>query len=150
MAGRENIFAAFDRRPMHPRLLYMAKPRSTLVGMDDLRIESWPGSRDGIRVLKLIGPFTLKHVFEFQTLVRQDPAPLTIIDLTAVPYMDSAALGSILGVHVSCQRHGVQYALAGASDRLKTLFKVAGVECLLVSCPSVAEAEGKLARTASA
>jgi len=128
----------------------MAMVRSTLVGMDDLQIESWPGSRDGIRVLKLIGPFTLKHVFEFQTAVRQDAAPLTVIDLTAVPYMDSAALGSILGVHVSCQRHGVQYALAGASDRLMTMFKVAGVDGLVVSCASVAEAEGNLASGASA
>jgi anti-sigma B factor antagonist len=118
--------------------------------MDDLRIESSPGSRDGIRVLKLTGPFTLKHVFDFQTAVRQDLAPLTIIDLTAVPYMDSAALGSILGVHVSCQRHGVQYALAGASDRLKTMLKVAGVNGLVVSRASVAEAEGNLASGASA
>ena len=111
--------------------------------MDDLRIAPSPGSRDGIRVLKLIGPFTLKNVFEFQTAVREQAAPLTIVDLTAVPYMDSAALGSILGLHVSCQRHGLQYALAGASDRLKTLFKVAGVDGLVVSCASVAEAETK-------
>lgn len=118
--------------------------RSKLVGMDDLRIEPSPGSRDGIRVLKLIGPFTLKHVFEFQEVVRHDPARLTVIDMTAVPFMDSAALGSILGFHVSCQRHGLQYALAGASDRLKTMFKVAGVDGLVVSCASVAEAEGEL------
>ena len=80
--------------------------------MDDLRIAPSPGSRDGIRVLKLIGPFTLKNVFEFQTAVREQAAPLTIVDLTAVPYMDSAAMGSILGLHVSCQRHGLQYGLS--------------------------------------
>ena len=113
--------------------------------MDDLRIAPSPGSRDGIRVLKLIGPFTLKNVFEFQTAVREQAAPLTIVDLTAVPYMDSAAMGSILGLHVSCQRHGLQYALVGASDRLKTMFKVAGVDGLVVSCATVAEAEGRMA-----
>ncbi|MGA3042752.1 MAG: STAS domain-containing protein [Bryobacteraceae bacterium] len=118
--------------------------------MEDLRIEPSPGSRDGIRILKLIGPFTLKHVFEFQGAVRHEPARLTIIDLSGVPYMDSAALGSILGFHVSCQRHGSQYALAGASHRLQTLFKVAGVDGLVVSCASIAEAEGKLAAGASA
>ena len=111
--------------------------------MDNLRIESLSGSRDGIRVLKLAGPFTLKNVFEFQTAVRKDVARLTIIDLTEVPYMDSAALGSILGFHASCHRHGVQYALAGASDRLQTLFRVAGVDKVLVSDSSVAEAEGR-------
>ncbi len=118
--------------------------------MEDLRIEASPGSRDGVRVLTLIGPFTLKHVFEFQTAVRHDRAALTIVDLSQVPYMDSAALGSILGLHVSCQRHGVRYALAGASDRLKTMFKVAGVDGLVVSCSTVAEAEGALAGGPSA
>jgi len=64
--------------------------------MEDLRIEPSPGSRDGIRVLKLIGPFTLKHVFEFQTAVRKDAAPLTIIDLTEVPGVGNVQAG--LGV----------------------------------------------------
>ena len=118
--------------------------------MDDLRIEPSAGSREGVRVLKLIGPFTLKNVFEFQAAIREDPAQLTVVDLAAVPYMDSAALGSLLGLHVSCQRHGLQYALAGAADRLKTLFRVAGVEDLLGSCASVADAEARLARSASA
>lgn len=118
--------------------------------MDELRIESTPGSRDGIRIVKLIGPFTLKNVFEFQETVRQNPAPLTIIQLTGVLYMDSAALGSILGFHVSCHRHGIQYALAGASERLKTMFKVAGVDGLVVSCATVEEAESKLPGSASA
>jgi anti-sigma B factor antagonist len=118
--------------------------------MDDLRIEPSTGSRDGIRILKLMGPFTLKNVFEFQTAIRETAAALTIVDLTAVPYMDSAALGSLLGLHVSCHRHGLQYALAGASDRLKTMFKIAGVDGLVVSCASVAEAEGTLPARASA
>src|ERR1039458_4073494 len=118
--------------------------------MDDLRIEPSPGSRDGIRVLKLIGPFTLKHVFEFQEAVRHDPARLTIIDLTAVPYMDSAAVGSVLGLHGFCQRRGLQCGPAGAPDRRKTMFRVAGVDGRVVSCASVAEAEGKLTTGASA
>ena len=101
---------------------------STLVGMDDLRIEPSPGSRDGIRLLKLIGPFTLKHVFEFRTAVRKDAARLTIIDLTA-----SAV-------------HG----LGGPGLDPGLLFKVAGVDGVLVPCSSVAEAEGKLASSASA
>jgi anti-anti-sigma factor len=112
--------------------------------MEDLRIEQSPGSRDGVRILKLIGPYTLRDVFEFQTAVRHDSAPLTVIDLSQVPYMDSAALGSILGFHASCQRCGIHYALAGASGRLRTLFKVAGVDGLLTSCATVSEAEASL------
>jgi anti-sigma B factor antagonist len=113
--------------------------------MEDLRIELSPGSRDGVRILKLIGPFTLKDVFEFQTIVRRDIAPLTVIDLSQVPYMDSAALGSLLGFHVSCQRYGVHYALVAASGRLQTLFKVARVDGLLALYTNVPEAEASLA-----
>ena len=54
--------------------------------------------------------------------------------------MDSAALGSIMGVHVSRQRVQRKYAVVGANARLETLFKVAGVMDLLVRYPNTAEA----------
>lgn len=113
--------------------------------MEPFSIESKPGSTPGVRILKLSGPFLLSDVFDFQTKVREEPAPLTIIDLSGVPYMDSAALGSVLGFHASCQREHHQYGLVGVSDRLKTLFRVAGVEGFLPIYASQAEAEAKSA-----
>ena len=65
-----------------------------------------PGSREDVRILKLTGPFTLAAVFDFQAEIRKDPPRVIIIDLADVPYMDSAALGSILSLHVSCQKGG--------------------------------------------
>jgi anti-sigma B factor antagonist len=117
--------------------------------MSDLTIARVPGNQPGTRVLKLAGPFTLSTVFEFQNTVREEAAPITIVDLTDVPYMDSAALGSILGLHVSCQRDGRSYWLVGASDRLRTLFKVAGVDGLLNLCASVSEVESQLGKSAA-
>jgi anti-sigma B factor antagonist len=99
--------------------------------VNDFSIEVLPGASPEVRVLKLAGPFTLRDVFEFQAIVRADATPTTIIDLTAVPYMDSASLGSLLGFHVSCEREGRKYSLVGASDRLRTLFKVSGVDGML-------------------
>ena len=99
--------------------------------MPEFTIEVLPGSSPGVRVLKLTGPFTMRDVFEFQQLVRADAAPLTIIDLTEVPYMDSASLGSVLGFHVSCEKEGRKYALRGASDRLRSLFRMSGVDSML-------------------
>ena len=107
--------------------------------MEDLLIELLPGSNPGERVLKLTGPFVLKTIFEFQDIVRKDAPAMTVIDLSGVPYMDSAALGAILGFHASCQREGRDYNLLGVSDRLKTLFKVAGVDGLLHLQTSAAE-----------
>ena len=39
--------------------------------------------------------------------------------------MDSTAIGSLLGMHVSCQRDQREYALVGVPGRLKTLFNMA-------------------------
>jgi len=72
-----------------------------------------------------------------------------LIDLTDVPYMDSASLGAIIGVHTSSERHQRHYALVGVSERLRTLFHVGGVERILVIYPSLEEAQQKLANKAA-
>ena len=119
--------------------------------MDELLIETVAGTPEGIRVLKLTGPFILRTMFDFQSLVRTGNEPSTIIDLAGVPYMDSAALGCLMGVHVSAQRLKRLYALAGASDRLRSLFNMVGVDNILVMYPSVEEAQKALkAKAASA
>ena len=118
--------------------------------MDDLTIDSATGIREGTRILRLAGPFTLKSLFEFQSIVRNLGDPIIIIDLTNVPYMDSAAVGAIMSVHTSAQRNKRQYALVGMSDRIKTLFKVVGLEGILVSYPTLEEAQEKLGVKAAA
>ena len=102
------------------------------------------GKLPGERILKLTGPFTLSTVFDFQDNIRVHHPPITIIDLTDVPYMDSAALGSLLGMHVSCQKDQRLYGLVGVSDRLQTLFRVAGVNTILVTFASLAAADAGL------
>jgi len=62
-----------------------------------------------------------------------------------VPYMDSAALGALLGYHVSCQREGHRYALTGVSGRIRTLFQVAGVDGFLMCYDTPEQAEAQLA-----
>ena len=109
------------------------------------------GSLPGERVLKLTGPFTLSAVFDYQAAVREDHSPILLVDLSDVPYMDSAALGSLMGLHVSYQQHGRHYALVGTSDRLKTMFRVSGVDAILVCHATLGEAEAALgAKAASA
>jgi anti-sigma B factor antagonist len=107
--------------------------------MDQLTIENTVGP-ESVRVLKLSGPFTLKDIWHFQAAARDATLPITIVDLTDVPYMDSAALGSVMGVHMSRQRVHQKYAIVGANERLETLFEVAGVGHLLIRYPTTAEA----------
>ena len=118
--------------------------------MDALKIESIPGIREGIRILRLSGPFTLTGVFDFQSIFRSGNDPVTLIDLNAVPYMDSASLGTIVGVNTSSQRQNRHYALVGVSERLRTLFEVGGVDKILVTYPTLEEAQRFFADKAAA
>jgi anti-sigma B factor antagonist len=108
------------------------------------RLENVEGSRAGHRILRLKGPLTLSHLFQFQALVRAEKAPVTIIDLTNVPYIDSAGIGSLMGAHVSRQKDGYSLALAGVNKRVKDALEVTRVFQFFRVYPSVAEAESAL------
>ncbi|MGA8528744.1 MAG: STAS domain-containing protein [Acidobacteriaceae bacterium] len=108
---------------------------------ESLTLESVPGQAPGSRILRLTGPLTMNGLFEFQNTLRADPPALLILDLTAVPYMDSAGMGAIINYFVSCQRHGKKMVVAGVNGRVMELFKMTKVDGLLTLVPTVAEAE---------
>jgi anti-sigma B factor antagonist len=108
--------------------------------MSEFKIESIPGKQEGVRILRLAGQFTLQNVFDFQSAMRAGTDPVNIIDLTEVPYMDSASLGAVMGAHVFFHRNQRRYALVGVVERVRTLFEVGGVEKLLIVYPTVEEA----------
>jgi anti-sigma B factor antagonist len=112
--------------------------------MSEFNIDVLPGRHDGVRILRITGALTLKTLFDFQQQLRAEPSAATIIDLSGVPYLDSAALGALLGFHVSCERGGRPYALAGATERLENIFHVTHVDNILRCSPSVEDAEKTL------
>ena len=114
-------------------------------GKDLPTIEIEPGSREGVRILRVSGALTLNNFFAFQEATRAETVPITLIDLKGVPYMDSAALGCIISVHVACERTKRKYALVGVPARLRSLFSMAGVDGMLICYPDAAEAEAALA-----
>ena len=105
-------------------------------------VETSTGSREDIRIIKVHGPLTIHNFFEFQGLTREVPASRSlIVDFEHVPYIDSAALGSLVGIHVSCDRTGRKYALVNVNERIKSLFAMTGVDRFLVTLGTVADAE---------
>jgi len=111
--------------------------------MDKLSIDVSPGG-EGVRIIRLDGPLTLRGLVEFQSIIRDGEEPITIVNLTRVPFMDSAGLGALMGVHTSCQKLGRKYAVVGASDRVRVLFGVAGIEKILVTYDTVEDAKKAL------
>jgi len=109
-----------------------------------LQIESVNGSHEGERILKVRGPLVISNFFEFQHIARENKAAVLIIDLAQVPYMDSAALGSILGIHVSSGNRGTKYALINVAPRIESMFTISGVRDTLVMFATLADAEAAL------
>jgi anti-sigma B factor antagonist len=106
--------------------------------MPDLQMIT--SERAGGRLLKLVGPLTLSSMFDFQDAVRQGSGNL-YIDLSEVPYMDSAGLGAILGAYASCQRNSRKFGLIAVPDRVNTLLNVAGVDKMVPKFDTVEAAE---------
>jgi anti-sigma B factor antagonist len=94
------------------------------VESEKLIIQEIKGVREGEQVLKLTGPLLISTLFGLRDAVHAATAPLLILDLTGVPYMDSAGLGVLVNAHVSCVNRGRRLALVGLADRVRTLLAV--------------------------
>lgn len=99
------------------------------------------GAKAGVVVVALNGPFTLGNMFQLQSDLRGLTPPCLILDLTHVPYMDSAGLGVVMNYFVSSQSRGRKFILTGVSDRIRGLFEMTKVESVLKICDSVEAAE---------
>ena len=95
-------------------------------------------------ILKVVGALEITNYGEFEELMRRNEAPVLIVDLTDVPYIDSAVLGSMVAMHVACSRSQRKFALAHANQRLQNMLTVSGVGEIIVSFPTVEQAEANL------
>jgi anti-anti-sigma factor len=109
---------------------------------DAFSIEAFTGSRPGVRIVRLTGPFVLQHVPSFQDEVRKDLSPFNIVDLTGVQYMDSVGMGAIINFYVACERNHRKLVVTGVSERVQSLFKLTKVDSVLTIKPTIADAEG--------
>ena len=100
-----------------------------------------PGSRDGVEILSLSGPFTLGNMFQLQRALQQINSHYLIFDISDVPYMDSAGLGLLVNTYVSAQKNGRQIVVVGTTPRIMTLFEMTKVDNLLKQYPTVEAAE---------
>src|ERR1700760_268895 len=97
----------------------------------------------GATVLRIHGPILLGNFFPLQNMVRSDNAPLLILDVTDMPYIDSAGIGCLVGAHISRENSGRKLILVGANDRLQTSLKVTKVDQLFTVSPTLEHALGK-------
>jgi anti-sigma B factor antagonist len=95
---------------------------------EKLTIEDIPSAGNGQRILRLTGPLVLNSFFAFQALVREDQSAALVLDFTAVPYIDSAGIGALVGAYVNRQKDGRGLLLVGVAPRVRTALQVTKVD----------------------
>ena len=111
---------------------------------EPLVIEDVPGPKEGQRILRLTGPLTMSTLFDFQARVRTDTSRTLLLDLTNVPYVDSAAIGALVGAYVTHEKDGRTLFLVGVNERVLNALKVTRVEQFFHFVDSVTAAEQAL------
>lgn len=115
-------------------------------------IERSRGRTPGTVIFRLAGPFTARDMYGTLSPIElrntfeadqegDDPHGLHILDLTDVPYMDSAGLGMLVSHYVRCQNRGVRLVAAGVSPRVLQLFEMTKVDPFFPRVATVEEAD---------
>jgi anti-sigma B factor antagonist len=114
-------------------------------------IERSKGKTPGTVIFRLSGPFTARDMYgslspaalrnTFESVGDGELHTLHILDLTAVPYVDSAGLGLLVSHYVRCQAREVRLVAAGVSSRVVELLEMTKVDKLFPRVATVEEAD---------
>jgi anti-sigma B factor antagonist len=106
------------------------------------------GTDPSISIISVKGALVLENIFRFQDAWRSNVSEKLIFDLSAVPYMDSSAIGSLVNAHVSCVNRGRKMVLVGVNDRIKQILSATHVSSLFQFSPDVESAESAIGASA--
>ena len=115
---------------------------------EKLTFEPLQGTGPDEHIYRLTGPLVLGTIFEFKEVLRSESVS-TILDLTEVPYMDSAGLGVLTNSYVAHQRKGHKLLLVGVNERVLALFKITRLDQLFELFPTVESALQSLGKQPS-
>src|ERR1035438_4774256 len=110
-------------------------------GMEKMEIVRGLGATGTTTILRLQGPLTLTTLFLLQDSLREIGDVDTVIDVSEVPYIDSAGLGTILSHWAHTQRSGHKFALTGVSPRIEVLLEITKVNTVLPMFKTAEEAD---------
>jgi anti-anti-sigma factor len=112
--------------------------------MEQLEIVRSAGRAATVSILQLKGPFTISTLGRFQEAFRAPDLQDVILDLNNVTRIDSAALGAMLAQWAHTKRNRNRLAIAGMSQRVRSIFEITRTDQLLPIFASAEEAEAGL------
>jgi anti-sigma B factor antagonist len=112
--------------------------------LEPLTIEEVNSNKNGCRVLRLQGPITISNLFDLQARVRSNSLPALILDLSGVPFVDSAGIGVLMGAYVTHSKDNRSLALVGVCERILNALKITRVDGFFRRFDSLDAAEAGL------
>ena len=107
-------------------------------------VSGFAGANAGVHILRVTGAITHSTASVFQEAVCAVASPSLIVDLSAVPSVDSMAVGALVRAYVSCNKARRRLALVGLNHRVVNVLRITGVDSLFDAYPSIPEAESAL------
>jgi anti-anti-sigma factor len=114
------------------------------VNKENLQIIGRPGSREGQRILELKGRLTIATLFDFQDAMKKEHSSELIIDMSGVPYIDSAGLGELVATYVRAQKASCKLAFAGMNARVRAVIDMSHLSQFFHNYPTAKDAEAAL------
>lgn len=102
------------------------------------------GGHEGQRLIRLRGSLTLTTHIQFRNAIHEESGATLLVDLTEVPYVDSAGLGSLVGALVTLQRANRRLALVGPNQRVRALIQMSNLLEVFPTFATVEEAQAGL------
>ena len=98
---------------------------------------------DGVLILELSGEIDLQHSPEMRQLLQAKAAqriPGLLLDFTAVKYIDSSGLATLIEYYQNSRAYSGKIAVAGLSHRVRSIFELVRLNEVFPICATVPEA----------
>jgi anti-sigma B factor antagonist len=103
----------------------------------------------GLKVVALTGGLTIETVAEFNQTLRDDPAPVLLLNLSKLEWLDSAGVGSLVQLLVRRGRSNNALAIAELTSRNQAVLQVSQLLHLFIVFPTTDHAVEHFARRGS-
>ena len=130
----------------------MAITRTELWKSATFTIERIEGEAPRTLIYRIAGPFNardmygsmkqvaLGNIFDFKPASDAETPVRHVFDISAVPQMDSSALGMIVSHYISCRGKGIRVIAAGPNPNVIQLFKFTKVDTLIPTASNIEDA----------
>jgi anti-anti-sigma factor len=102
-----------------------------------LDIETQCGANGEPLLARLRGKLSLETVRDFLNVLRAEPAPRLVLDMSGVTFLDSSGVGALVSLFVGRRTNGRSLVLAGMTPQAEAVLEVSGLMKLLPILPTV-------------